>query len=75
MLHLWKISLTNIGINQMAKPTRSRKRAVVTEVTSESTPIDESVQESQLIDESVQESPVLEQPVEQPALVEYKVGL
>ena len=49
----------------MAKPTRGRKRAVVTEVTSEATPIDESVQES----------PVLEEPVKQPALVEYKVGL
>ena len=59
----------------MAKPTRGRKRAVVTEVTSVTTPIDESVQESQLIDESVQESPVLEEPLKQPALVEYKVGL
>lgn len=59
----------------MAKPTRGRKKTVVTEVAQEVTPIDESVQESQLIDESVQESPVLEEPDVQPVLVEYKVGL
>jgi hypothetical protein len=59
----------------MAKPTRGRKKTVVTEVTQEVTPIDESVQDSQLIDESVQESPVLEEPDVQPVLVEYKVGI